>query len=61
MARSISQPGTDFLRAAVQDYRSRIAQVEYQGQTLHTRILECKLLIDTSCCIRHRLELKFFT
>ena len=53
MARRISQPETDFLRAAVQDYRSRIAQVEYQGQTIYTRIHECKLLIDTSYCIRH--------
>ena len=29
-------------------------------QTLHTRILECKPLIDTSYHIWHRLELKYF-
>ena len=47
-----------------QDYRSRNAQVEYQGQARYTRILECKPLINTSYRIRHRLdslELKYFT
>ena len=43
-----------------QDCRSQIVQVEYQGQTRNTRILECKPLIDTSDRIRHRLELKYF-
>ena len=32
----------------MQDCRSRIAQVEYQGQALNTRILESKPLIDAS-------------
>ena len=44
----------------VQDCRTRIFQVEYQGQTRNTRILERKPLINTSYCIRHRLELKYF-
>ena len=44
----------------MQDCRSRIAQVEYQGQTRYTRILERKPLIDTSYRIQHRLELKYF-
>ena len=35
-----------------------IFQVEYQGQIRN--ILERKPLIDTSCHIRHRLELKYF-
>ena len=39
---------------------SRIAQVEYQGQTLHPRIPEHKTLIEISYCIQHRLELKYF-
>ena len=39
---------------------SQIAQVEYQGQAQNTRILERKPLINTSYCIRHRLELKYF-
>ena len=43
----------------VQDCLSRIAQVEYQGQAQNTRILERKPLINTSYCIRHRLELKY--
>ena len=38
---------------------SRIVQVEYQGQTWNMRIVERKLLIDTSYCILHRLELKY--
>ena len=41
----------------VQDCRTRIFQLEYQGQTRNTRILERKPLIDTSYCIRHRLEI----
>ena len=44
------QPGTAFLQF----------RVEYQGQTRDTRILERKHLINTSCRIRHRLELKYF-
>ena len=44
----------------VQDWHTLISQVEYQGQTRNTRILECKPLIDTSDRIRHRLELKYF-
>ena len=44
----------------VQDCRSQIAQVEYQGQARNTRILERKPMIDTFYCIRHRLELKYF-
>ena len=44
----------------VQDGRSRIAQVKYQEQARYTRILDRKLLIDTSFHIRHRLELKYF-
>ena len=35
-------------------------QVEYQGQTQNTRILERKPLIDTSYRIGHGLELKYF-
>ena len=35
-------------------------EVEYQGQTRNTRILERKPLIDASFRIRHRLELKYF-
>ena len=58
MTRHISQPAIDFF--GVQDCRTRIFQVEYQGQTRNTRILERKPLIDTSYRIRHRLELKFF-
>ena len=45
----------------VQDCRSGIAQVEYQGQTLYTGTLERKPFIDTSYCVRHRLELNFFS
>ena len=44
----------------VQDCSTRIFHLEYQGQTLNTRILERKPLIDTSYRIRHRLELKYF-
>ena len=44
----------------VQDCQSRIAQVEYQGQTLYTRILNCKPVIDICYRILHRLELKYF-
>ena len=44
----------------LQNCRSQIAQVEYQGQARNTRILERKPLIDTFYCIRHRLELKYF-
>ena len=53
----ISRPWTDF---CVQYCCSRIDQIEYQGQTRNTRILESKPLIDTYYCIRHRLELKYF-
>ena len=42
-----------------QDYRAWIFQVQYQGQTWNTRILERKPLVDTSYRIRHRLELKY--
>ena len=35
----------------VQNSLSRIAQVEYQGQTLYTRILEWKPFNDTSYLI----------
>ena len=58
MTHRISPPATNFF--LVQDCRSRIFQVEYQGQTRYTRILERKPLIDTSYRIRHRLELKYF-
>ena len=44
----------------VQDCLSQIAQIEYQGQTQYTRILERKPLIHTSYCIQYRLELKYF-
>ena len=46
-----------------QGCHTRIFQVEYHGQTRNTRILERKPLIrvDISYCIRHRLELKYFT
>ena len=44
----------------VRDCRSRNVQVEYQGHTRNTRILEGKRLINTSYRIRHRLELKYF-
>ena len=39
--------------------RAWIFQIEYQGQTRNTIILERKPLIDTSHRIRHRLELKY--
>ena len=44
----------------VQDCRSRIAQVEYQGQTQYFRILDSKPSIDICYRIGHRLELKTF-
>ena len=44
----------------MQDFRSWIAQIEYQGQARNTRILERKPLINTSYGIRHGLELKYF-
>ena len=56
--RRILPPATDFF--CVQDYRSQIVQVEYQGQTRNTRILKRKPWINTSYSIRHRLELKYF-
>ena len=56
--RCILPPATDFF--CIQDFRSLIVQVEYQGQTRNTRILERKPLIKTSYCIQHRLELKYF-
>ena len=58
MTRHISPPATDFF--CIQDCCTRIIQVEYQGQTRNTRILERKPLIDTSYRIRHGLELKYF-
>ena len=42
------------------DCPSQIAQVEYQGQTLYTRVLECKPFINRCYCIGHSLELKYF-
>ena len=45
----------------MQDFHSQIAQVEYQGQTLYTRILDSKKPFTNICYhIRHRLELKYF-
>ena len=48
----------------VQDCRSTVVlgffQLEYQGPTRNMRILDRKLLIDTSYSIQHRLELKYF-
>ena len=44
----------------IQDCCSGIVQVEYQGRTRNTRILERKPLINTSYCILHRLGLKYF-
>ena len=43
----------------VQDCRSCISQVEYQGQARNTRFLERKPLINTCYRIRHRLKLKY--
>ena len=61
----ISQPATVYF--CVQDCFSRIAQVEYQGQTRNTRILarytkilERKPLIGTFYRIWHILDLKYF-
>ena len=50
MTRCVSQLATDFF--CIQDPRSQIVQVEYQGQTPNTRILEHKTLIDESDLIR---------
>ena len=58
MSSLISPTATDFFA-----YRTVVLgflQVEYQGQTRNTRILEHKPLIDTSYRILHRLELKYF-
>ena len=44
----------------MQDCHSRIAQVECQGQTRYTLILDCKPFINTYDSTGHRLELKFF-
>ena len=44
----------------MQDCRSQIAQIEYQGQTQYTGILDHKPFIDTCYSIGHRLELKYF-
>ena len=44
----------------VQYCRTRIFQVEFQGQIRNKRILERKPLIHTSYRIRHRAELKYF-
>ena len=44
----------------MQDCRFQIAQVDYQCQARNTRIFERTPLIDTSYCIRHRFELKYF-
>ena len=41
-------------------YHSRIAQVEYQGQTRYTEILDCKPLINTYHHLGYRLKLKYF-
>ena len=51
----------NFACTAMQDCHSLIAQVEYQGQTRYTKILDSKPLIDTFYCIGHRLELTFFS
>ena len=59
MTRRISIPATNFF--CVQDCRTWIFQVEYQGQTRYTRILEGKPLIDTSYRIRHRWSWNIFT
>ena len=40
----------------IQDCHSLIVQVEYQGQTWNTKILELKPVIHTSYHIQHRLE-----
>ena len=42
-----------------QDCHPRIAQVEYQGRTRYTRILDLKPFVDTYYSIQHRLDLKF--
>ena len=43
----------------IQDCNTRIFQVEYQGQTRKTRILEHTPFIHISHDIQHRLELKY--
>ena len=60
MTRHILPPATDFF--CVQECCSRIVQIEYQGQTQYTRILEHKPLNIEQYISRtqHRLELKFF-
>ena len=58
MSCRISPPATYFF--CIQDCSSQIVQVEYQGQTRNTRILERKPLINTSYHIRQRLDLKYF-
>ena len=52
----VQQPWTFFW---VHNCCSEIAQVEYQGQTQHTRILDSKPIIWICCCIGHRLEFKY--
>ena len=42
------------------DCCSQIAQVEYQGQTSFTRILEIKCFIKTFYSTGHKLDLKYF-
>ena len=44
----------------IQDFDTRVFQVEYQGQTPNSNILERKPLIDTPYCFQHRLDLKYF-
>ena len=44
----------------MQDCSSQIAQVEYQGQTLYTKILAHKPVFNTSYRIGHSLESKKF-
>ena len=60
MTRHISPPASSATIFGIHDCSTRIFQLEYQGQTRNTRILERKPLIDTSYRIRHRLELKYF-
>ena len=54
----ILQPQTDF---CFKDFHFQIAQVDYQGQTRYTRILDCNPFISTCYSIGQRLELKFFS
>ena len=44
----------------MQACHSRIAQVEYQGQTRYTRILDRRSFIDVCYRTGHRLDLKYF-